>query len=63
MVQATACEMLLPVSNSTLKLVLHDFKECFYSLLSEQKLIDENYLLINPDDVCGTPQGMQKPFQ
>ena len=49
------CEILLPVSKSTINLVLHDFKVCFYSLQNDPQLMDENNLLINPDDIVGLP--------
>jgi hypothetical protein len=53
--EPTTCEILLPGSKSKVNLVLHDFKECFYSLLSDPQLMDENNLLINPDDIFGMP--------
>ena len=49
------CSIVLPGSGSTINLVLHDFKDCFYSLLSDPQLMDENNLLLNPDDIFGLP--------
>ena len=53
--EPSSCEILLPVSKSTINLILFDFKVCFYSLLSDPQLMDENNLLINPDDIVGLP--------
>jgi hypothetical protein len=58
--EPTTCDILLPGSNSNVNLVLHDFKDCFYSLLSDPQLMDENNLLINPDDIFGSPPKKSK---
>jgi hypothetical protein len=58
--EPTTCEILLPGSNSKGNLVLHDFKDCLYSLLSDPQLMDENNLLINPDDIFGSPLNKSK---
>ena len=49
------CEILLPGSKSIMNLALHDFKDCFYSLLSDPQLMDEKNQLINSDDIFGLP--------
>lgn len=49
----------LPGSETKQNLVLHDFKDCFYSLLSDSQLMDETNLLINPDDVFEMPPKMK----
>ena len=57
--EPTTFELTLPGSKSKVNMVLHDFKQCFYSLLSDSQLMDENNLLIDPDDIFGIPLSKQ----
>ena len=45
------CELELPGSNTKINLVTHDFTDCFYSLLSDEQLMHESNLLIDPNNV------------
>jgi hypothetical protein len=48
-------ELELPGSTTNIKLIIHDFKHCFYSLLNDAQLMKENNLLLDLDNVFAEP--------
>jgi Plavaka transposase len=53
-------EMDLPGSQTKVNLVVHDFKQCFYSLLNDPELMNTSNLLIDPENLFNNPLSRNK---